>query len=164
MTQTSSSPPLWVYAYNSIMKKQSPQWKTPNSQRPKKAWQVRNNAKLVLIESFGIEDLVHKEFVPPRQIMNGNFWWYVLRQLRKNIKSGGATIPGPCTMTMRLTNHHSLGGNFWLQKKKVISLSLLTRPWPLWFFPGLVWLRIGTGGELFWTFGFNKMRGNYQVS
>jgi hypothetical protein len=33
---------------------------------------------------------------------------------------------------------------------------------------GLVWLRIGTGGELlwirYWTFGFHKMLGNYRVS
>jgi hypothetical protein len=33
---------------------------------------------------------------------------------------------------------------------------------------GLVWLRIGTGGELlwirYWTFGIHKMLGNYRVS
>jgi hypothetical protein len=33
---------------------------------------------------------------------------------------------------------------------------------------GLVWLRIGTGGELlwirYWTFGFHKMLGNYRAS
>jgi hypothetical protein len=33
---------------------------------------------------------------------------------------------------------------------------------------GLVWVRIGTGGELlwirWWTFGFHKMLGNYQVA
>jgi hypothetical protein len=33
---------------------------------------------------------------------------------------------------------------------------------------GLVWLRIGTSGELlwirYWTFGFHKMPGNYRVS
>jgi hypothetical protein len=33
---------------------------------------------------------------------------------------------------------------------------------------GLVWLGIGTGGELlwirYWTFGFHEMLGNYRVS
>jgi hypothetical protein len=33
---------------------------------------------------------------------------------------------------------------------------------------GLVWLRIGTGGELlwirYWTFGLHKLLGNYRVS
>jgi hypothetical protein len=33
---------------------------------------------------------------------------------------------------------------------------------------GLVWLRIGTGGELlrirYWTFGFHEMLGNYRVA
>jgi hypothetical protein len=33
---------------------------------------------------------------------------------------------------------------------------------------GLVWLRIGTGGELlwiqYWTFEFHKMLGNYRVA
>jgi hypothetical protein len=45
--------------------------------------------------------------------------------------------------------------------------------WILWrwdgvMWTGLVWLRIGTGGELwwirYWTFGFHKMLGNYRVS
>jgi hypothetical protein len=38
--------------------------------------------------------------------------------------------------------------------------------WVMW--TGLVWLRIGTGGELLWircwTFGFLEMLGNYRVA
>jgi histone-lysine N-methyltransferase SETMAR len=38
----------WVYRYDSETKQQSSQWKTPNSQRPKKA-QVQSNVKSLLI-------------------------------------------------------------------------------------------------------------------
>jgi histone-lysine N-methyltransferase SETMAR len=35
----------WVYSYDSEIKQQSTQWKSPNSSRPKKVRQVRSNAK-----------------------------------------------------------------------------------------------------------------------
>jgi hypothetical protein len=38
----------WVYGYDPETKQQSPQWKTPNSPRPKKAGQVRNNVNSML--------------------------------------------------------------------------------------------------------------------
>jgi hypothetical protein len=42
------------------------------------------------------------------------------------------------------------------------------RRWNGVMWTGLVWLRIGTGGELlwirYWTFGFHEMLGNYRVA
>jgi hypothetical protein len=35
---------------------------------------------------FDIEGIVHKEFVPPGQTVNGKFYCYVLRRLRGNIR------------------------------------------------------------------------------
>ena len=40
---------IWVYGYGPETKQQSSQWKSPNSQRPKKARQVRSNVKSMLI-------------------------------------------------------------------------------------------------------------------
>jgi hypothetical protein len=47
-----------------------------------------------------------------------------------------------------------------------IRMDLVKVGWVMW--ARLVWLRIGTGGELlwirYWTFGLHKMLGNYRVS
>jgi transposase len=40
----------------------------------------------MLICYFDTEVIVHKEFVPPGQIVNGNFYCDVLRQLRENVQ------------------------------------------------------------------------------
>jgi len=55
----------WVFGYNSDMKQQSSQWKTPTSQQPKKAQQV-----WIFFGGGGIEGILHKEFVPPGQTVN----------------------------------------------------------------------------------------------
>ena len=43
----------------------------------------------MLICFFDTEGIVHKEFVPPGQMMNGKFYWDVLRQMRENIQTNG---------------------------------------------------------------------------
>jgi len=74
----------WVYGYDPATK-QSSQWKLPNSPQPKKACQVCSNVKSILIIFFNIQGTVYKEFVPPGQIVNGNFHCEVLKRLREGI-------------------------------------------------------------------------------
>jgi len=76
----------WVYDYDPETKQQSTQWKTPSSPRPKKARQVRSNIKSMLIIFLDIRGIVHKEFVPPGQTVNGKFYCEVLRRLRENVR------------------------------------------------------------------------------
>jgi hypothetical protein len=96
----------------------------PDSPQPKKVRQVRNNVKSMLICFFWYWRIMHKEFVPPGQTVNGHFYCDVRRCLRKksgaNVQSSGATIPGPCTMTTRPPTRHSLCGSFWLQQKTTV--------------------------------------------
>ena len=63
----------WVYGDDPEIKKQSSQWKSSNSPWPKKARQVHSNVKSMLIFFFDIQGIVHKEFVPPGQTVNGKF-------------------------------------------------------------------------------------------
>jgi hypothetical protein len=60
-----------VYGYDPEAKHKTSQWKSPNSPKPKKARQVRRNVKSVLIVVFKIQGIVHKEFGPPGQTVNG---------------------------------------------------------------------------------------------
>ena len=76
----------WVYGYDPETKQQSSQWKTPSSPQLKKVCKVRSNIKTMLIIFLDIRGIVHKEFVPPGQTVNGKFYCEVLRQLRENVK------------------------------------------------------------------------------
>ena len=67
-----------LYSYDPETKQQTSQWKTPSSPQPKKARQVRSNIKSMLIIFFDIRGIVHKEFIPPGQTVNGKFHYEVL--------------------------------------------------------------------------------------
>jgi len=76
----------WVYGYDPKTKRQSLQWKSPGSPRPKKARQSHSTTKSMLIVFFDIQGIVHHEFVPEGQNMNAEFYCNVLRRLREDIR------------------------------------------------------------------------------
>ena len=80
-----TSDETWVYGFDPETKQQSSQWNSPDSPRPRKACQVCSNVKSILIIFFNIQGTVYKEFVPPGQIVNGNFHCEVLKRLREGI-------------------------------------------------------------------------------
>jgi len=81
-----TSDETWMYGYDPETKQQSSQWKSSNSPQPKKACQVRSNVKSMLIIFFDIQGIVHKEFIPPGQTINGKFYCEVLKWLREGIQ------------------------------------------------------------------------------
>jgi len=60
----------WVYQYDPETKRQSAQWKTANSPRPKKFHQSKSRVKTMLLTFFDIRGIVHYEFVPTGQTVN----------------------------------------------------------------------------------------------
>lgn len=76
----------WVYGYDPETKKQSSEWKTPSSPRPKKARQVRSKIKVMLILFFDRDGVVHYEFAPDGQTINKEFYRDVLRRLRDSVR------------------------------------------------------------------------------
>jgi histone-lysine N-methyltransferase SETMAR len=71
----------WIYSYDPETKQQSSQWKSPNSPRLKKAWQVKSKHKSMLIIFFDIKAIVHKEFILVGQTVNSVYYYDVLWQL-----------------------------------------------------------------------------------
>jgi len=60
----------WVYQYDPETKRQSAQWKTANSPRPKIFRQSKSRVKTMLLTFFDIRGIVHYEFVPTGQRVN----------------------------------------------------------------------------------------------
>jgi [histone H3]-lysine36 N-dimethyltransferase SETMAR len=76
----------WVFGYDPETKRQSSQWKTPSSPRPKKARQVRSSVKTMLIVFFDTDGVVHHEFVPQGQTVNQWYYLDVLKRLRDAVR------------------------------------------------------------------------------
>jgi len=57
----------WILEYDPQTKRQSREWHTANSPRPKKARTSKSKIKSMLICFFDSQGIVHKEFVPPGQ-------------------------------------------------------------------------------------------------
>ena len=76
----------WVYGYDPETKRQSSQWKSPTSPRPKKARQVKNNLNSMIITFFDIKGIVHKEFVLTGQTVNSGFYCEVLLRLCEKVR------------------------------------------------------------------------------
>jgi hypothetical protein len=75
----------WIYGYDPETKQQLSQWKSPQSPRAEKAWQVRSSTKSMLTVFFVVKGIAHCEFVPPNTTVNSDFYCDVLRLLRENV-------------------------------------------------------------------------------
>jgi hypothetical protein len=54
------------------------EWKSPNSLRPKKVKQVKSDVRSMLIISFDIKGIIHKEFILAGRTVNFTFYCAIL--------------------------------------------------------------------------------------
>jgi len=106
------------FQYDRETKRQSMQWKTQNSPRPKKARMSRSQVKTMLVCFFDHMGMVHYEVTAQGQTVNQQHYLEVLTRLqesvrRKNPDSG--LISGFSTMTMPLRMMHSEFASSWLR-------------------------------------------------
>nr|CAH7749887.1 unnamed protein product [Callosobruchus chinensis] len=73
----------WVFQYDPKTKRQSMQWVEKGGKRPKKARMSKSKVKSLLIAFFDINGVVHHEYVPAGQTVNGKFYIEVLKRLMK---------------------------------------------------------------------------------
>jgi len=74
LTKTVMGDESRVFAYNPETKMQSAEWHTSSSPGPKKSCLVKSKEKVMLIAFSDINGVVHHEFVPPGQTVNGHFY------------------------------------------------------------------------------------------
>nr|XP_012151353.1 PREDICTED: putative uncharacterized protein FLJ37770 [Megachile rotundata] len=75
----------WVYQYDPEAKRQSSEWRTQGSPRPKKARMSKSKIKIMLITFFDRRDIVYKEFVPTGMNVNAAFYVQVLTRLQNRV-------------------------------------------------------------------------------
>lgn len=63
----------WFSEYDPKIQRPSNEWHTPQSSRQKKSRISESTMKAILTEFFDKKDVVHSEFVPERQTINGPF-------------------------------------------------------------------------------------------
>ena len=76
----------WIFEYDPETKRQSCQWKSPGSPRPKKARMQKSQVKVMLITFFDHQGMVHHEYVPHNQTVNQHFYKEVLTRLMAKIR------------------------------------------------------------------------------
>ena len=76
----------WIFEYDPETKRQSCQWKSPGSPRPKKARMQKSQVKIMLTTFFDHQGMVHHEYVPHDQTINQHFYKEVLTRLMAKIR------------------------------------------------------------------------------
>lgn len=84
----------WFFEYDPETKRQSSEWHTTKSPRPKKARMSKSKVKVMLIVFFDVRGVVHSEFVPEGQTVNADFYLEVLKRLKQRVNRVRPTIAG----------------------------------------------------------------------
>jgi hypothetical protein len=58
----------WIYGYDPEPKQKTSQWKSSQSPRAKRVWQIWSSTESMLIILFNVKGIVHHEFVPPNTL------------------------------------------------------------------------------------------------
>jgi len=75
----------WWFQYDPETKRQSTQWETQNSPRPKKARMSRSLVKTLLVCFFDHKGTVHYEFIAQGQTVNQQSYLEVLKRLQESV-------------------------------------------------------------------------------
>jgi len=71
----------WCYQFDPESKRQSMEWRSPSSPRPKKSRLQKSKVKTMLIAFFDSDGIIHKEFVPAGQTVNSASYKENLKRL-----------------------------------------------------------------------------------
>ena len=75
----------WIFKYDPLTKRQSLEWKSALSPRPKKARVFKPKTKMMLIAFFDVHGIVHTEFLPQGQTINQHVDKNILRRLMRSV-------------------------------------------------------------------------------
>jgi histone-lysine N-methyltransferase SETMAR len=76
----------WFFQYDPETKRQSVQWKTTHSPRPKNARMSKSKIKTMLVVFFDIQGIIMTQYVPPGQTVNQTYYIELSTKLRGKIR------------------------------------------------------------------------------
>lgn len=76
----------WCFEYDPSTKRQSSEWITPGTPKPKKVRSVKSKIKTMLIAFFDSDGIIHHEFLPKGHTLNAAFYKEVIQRLLARIR------------------------------------------------------------------------------
>ena len=76
----------WIFEYDPLTKRQSLEWKSALSPRPKKGGVFKSKTKVMLIAFFDVHEIVHAEFLPQGQTISQHVYKNILRCLLRSMR------------------------------------------------------------------------------
>ena len=76
----------WIFKCDLLTKRQSREWKSTLSPRPKKARVFKSKTKVILIAFFDVHGIVHAEFLPQGQTINQHVYKNILQHLMNSVR------------------------------------------------------------------------------
>ena len=86
LSRVVTSDESWIFKYDPLTKRQSLEWKSASSPRPKKARLFKSKIKVMLIVFFDVHGIVHLKFLPQGQTINQNVYKDILRRLMHSVR------------------------------------------------------------------------------
>jgi len=135
---------MWCFQYDSEIKRQSMQWKTQKSPRPKKARMSRSQVKTMLVCFFDHKGIVQYEFIAQGQTVSQQCYLEVLTNLRDYVRRKRPGVR-PDKWSLHHDNapaHDALRFRNFMAKNPVTKMdhppySLDLAPCNFWVFPKL---------------------------
>lgn len=116
----------WCFKYDPKTKRQSAEWKSKGDPKPKKLRFQKSRIKTMLITFYDSKGIVHKEFVPEGQSVNGEYYLGVLHRLWSRILRVRTEYPVEKQLFLLHDNappHRSLKVREFLNKKQICVIN-----------------------------------------
>ena len=118
----------WIFKYDPLTKRQSLEWKSALSPRPKKARVFKPKIKVMLIAFFDVHGIIHAEFLPQSQTINQHVYKNTLRRRMRSVRSKRRELWETRSWLLHHDNtpaHIALGIRKFLAKNNIAALKQL---------------------------------------
>ena len=115
----------WIFEYDPLIKRQSLEWKSALSPRPKKAMMFKSKTKMMLIAFFDVHRIAHAEFLPQDQTTNQPVYKNILRRLMRSVREKRRELWETRSWLLRHDNapaHNAWGIREFLAKNNIAVL------------------------------------------
>ena len=114
-----------IFEYDKLTERQSVEWKSGFSPRPKKARVFKSKTNVMLIAFLDVHGMVHAEFLPQGQTINQHVYKNILRRLMRSVREKRRELWETKLWLLHRDNapaHNALGIREFLAKNNIAVL------------------------------------------